>query len=68
MKGINSGRFPFSRVIHVSLFFPPVQQGIAASRPEEELERLTKKLVYDMNHPPSEDYFGTVASHQTNDL
>ncbi|XP_074167779.1 thyroid receptor-interacting protein 6 isoform X2 [Sminthopsis crassicaudata] len=26
--------------------------------PEEELERLTKKLVYDMNHPPSGEYFG----------
>uniref|UniRef100_A0A146VRI3 Thyroid receptor-interacting protein 6 n=1 Tax=Fundulus heteroclitus TaxID=8078 RepID=A0A146VRI3_FUNHE len=40
---------------------PPYQsskQG-AASRPEEELDRLTKKLVYDMNHPPAEDYFGT---------
>lgn len=49
-------------------FFSPLQQGIAASRPEEELERLTKKLVYDMNHPPSEDYFGTVASHRANDL
>lgn len=33
------------------------QQG-AAPHPEEELDRLTKKLVYDMNHPPSEDYFG----------
>lgn len=29
------------------------------TKPEDELERLTKKLVYDMNHPPSEDYFGT---------
>lgn len=38
------------------------QQGIATSRPEDELERLTKKLVYDMNHPPVEDYFGTVAT------
>lgn len=37
------------------------QQGIVTTRPEEELERLTKKLVYDMNHPPSEDYFGTVS-------
>ena len=26
--------------------------------PEEELERLTKKLVHDMNHPPSGEYFG----------
>lgn len=66
MKGINSGRFPFSCVIHVSFF--SLQQGMAASRPEEELERLTKKLVYDMNHPPSEDYFGTVTSQRLNDL
>lgn len=35
------------------------QQGAALTRPEEELDRLTKKLVYDMNHPPAEDYFGT---------
>ncbi|XP_027700043.1 thyroid receptor-interacting protein 6 isoform X1 [Vombatus ursinus] len=26
--------------------------------PEEELDRLTKKLVHDMNHPPSGEYFG----------
>lgn len=30
----------------------------SAPRPEEELDRLTKKLVYDMNHPPTEEYFG----------
>lgn len=33
----------------------------ATTRPEEELDRLTKKLVYDMNHPPTEDYFGRCA-------
>ncbi|XP_077399672.1 thyroid receptor-interacting protein 6 isoform X2 [Vanacampus margaritifer] len=33
----------------------------APTRPEEELDRLTKKLVYDMNHPPAEDYFGHCA-------
>lgn len=37
------------------------KQGTVSSRPEEELERLTKKLVYDMNHPPAEDYFGRCA-------
>lgn len=42
-------------MIHVSSF---LQQGAATPRPEEELDRLTKKLVYDMNHPPAEDYFG----------
>ncbi|KAG5852036.1 thyroid receptor-interacting protein 6 isoform X1 [Anguilla anguilla] len=33
----------------------------ALPRPEEELDRLTKKLVYDMNHPPTEEYFGRCA-------
>ncbi|MED6286086.1 hypothetical protein CHARACLAT_002281 [Characodon lateralis] len=37
------------------------KQGAATTRPEEELDRLTKKLVYDMNHPPAEDYFGRCA-------
>ncbi|MEQ2174469.1 hypothetical protein GOODEAATRI_008280 [Goodea atripinnis] len=37
------------------------KQGAATTRPEEELDRLTKKLVYDMNHPPAEDYFGHCA-------
>eukprot|EP00062_Callorhinchus_milii_P027889 gi/632991742/ref/XP_007884766.1/ PREDICTED: thyroid receptor-interacting protein 6-like [Callorhinchus milii] len=32
-----------------------------SNRPEEELDRLTKKLVYDMNNPPTEDYFGRCA-------
>ena len=35
-----------------------VQQGTAALR-QEELDGLTKKLVYDMNHPPTEEYLGT---------
>uniref|UniRef100_H3CA38 LIM zinc-binding domain-containing protein n=1 Tax=Tetraodon nigroviridis TaxID=99883 RepID=H3CA38_TETNG len=38
-----------------------VSQVPLSNKPEEELERLTKKLVYDMNHPPSEDYFGRCA-------
>lgn len=33
-------------------------QGPLSQPPEEELERLTKKLVHDMNHPPSGEYFG----------
>lgn len=33
----------------------------SAPHPEEELDRLTKKLVYDMNHPPTEEYFGRCA-------
>ncbi|MBN3275030.1 TRIP6 protein, partial [Polyodon spathula] len=32
-----------------------------AGRPEDELDRLTKKLVYDMNHPPTDQYFGRCA-------
>ncbi|XP_046893255.1 lipoma-preferred partner [Hypomesus transpacificus] len=28
-----------------------------APRPEEELERLTKKMLFDMDHPPAQEYF-----------
>lgn len=27
-------------------------------RPEDELEHLTKKMLYDMENPPSDEYFG----------
>ncbi|XP_063298873.1 lipoma-preferred partner isoform X1 [Pelobates fuscus] len=45
---------------------PPPQQpkmsgypGQSSSlRPEDELDRLTKKMLYDMENPPSEEYFG----------
>uniref|UniRef100_A0A8D0H356 LIM domain containing preferred translocation partner in lipoma n=1 Tax=Sphenodon punctatus TaxID=8508 RepID=A0A8D0H356_SPHPU len=30
-------------------------------RPEDELENLTKKMLYDMENPPSDDYFGRCA-------
>lgn len=30
-------------------------------RPEDELEHLTKKMLYDMENPPSDDYFGRCA-------
>ena len=46
---------PLVSILTVSLC---VLQGAPTSRPEEELDRLTKKLVYDMNHPPVEEYFG----------
>uniref|UniRef100_A0A674F7J1 Zyxin n=1 Tax=Salmo trutta TaxID=8032 RepID=A0A674F7J1_SALTR len=36
-------------------------KGTAAPRPEEELDQLTKKLVYDMSHPPTEEGFGRCA-------
>ncbi|KPP63316.1 hypothetical protein Z043_118438, partial [Scleropages formosus] len=39
---------------------PGAQQKGAA--PEDELERLTKKMLYDMEHPPSEEYFGRCSS------
>ncbi|KAM9378484.1 lipoma-preferred partner [Phaethornis superciliosus] len=32
-----------------------------AFRPEDELEHLTKKMLYDMENPPSGDYFGHCA-------
>nr|XP_029522692.1 thyroid receptor-interacting protein 6-like isoform X2 [Oncorhynchus nerka] len=35
-------------------------KGRAALR-QEELDGLTKKLVYDMNHPPTEEYLGSCA-------
>ncbi|KAK6477989.1 thyroid receptor-interacting protein 6-like [Huso huso] len=38
----------------------PRNQG-PVNRPEDELDRLTKKLVYDMNHPPTDQYFGRCA-------
>ncbi|XP_063057731.1 lipoma-preferred partner [Engraulis encrasicolus] len=46
---------------------PPVPQKAPAAtrsnaRPEEELDRLTKKMLYDMDHPPTEEYFGRCAS------
>ncbi|KAM6443895.1 lipoma-preferred partner isoform 1-T6 [Liasis olivaceus] len=33
----------------------------SAFRPEDELEHLTKKMLYDMENPPSEEYFGRCA-------
>ncbi|XP_028973453.2 thyroid receptor-interacting protein 6 [Esox lucius] len=41
--------------------YQPGKQGSVGPRQEEELDRLTKKLVYDMNHPPTEEYFGRCA-------
>ncbi|CAM5179181.1 unnamed protein product [Eretmochelys imbricata] len=37
------------------------QHQAPPSRPEEELDRLTRKLVHDMNHPPAGEYFGRCA-------
>lgn len=40
----------------------PPKGSAPVAHPEDELERLTKKMLYDMDHPPSEDYFGRCAS------
>lgn len=36
----------------------PAPGSAPAPRPEDELNRLTKKLLFDMENPPSDDYFG----------
>ncbi|XP_052315508.1 thyroid receptor-interacting protein 6-like isoform X14 [Oncorhynchus keta] len=41
--------------------YKPSKQGTAAPRPEEELGQPTKKFVYDMTHPPTEEDFGCCA-------
>ncbi|XP_028299573.1 lipoma-preferred partner isoform X2 [Gouania willdenowi] len=40
---------------------PPKSSG-SMVRPEDELERLTKMIMYDMDNPPSDEYFGRCAS------
>ncbi|XP_020774401.1 lipoma-preferred partner [Boleophthalmus pectinirostris] len=40
----------------------PPKGNTPVAHPEDELERLTKKMLYDMDHPPSEEYFGRCAS------
>uniref|UniRef100_A0A8C6TYD5 LIM domain containing preferred translocation partner in lipoma n=1 Tax=Neogobius melanostomus TaxID=47308 RepID=A0A8C6TYD5_9GOBI len=42
--------------------FVVLQGSAPVAHPEDELERLTKKMLFDMDHPPSEDYFGRCAS------
>ncbi|XP_032081119.1 lipoma-preferred partner, partial [Thamnophis elegans] len=49
-------------------FFPsllqtenPAPSPGSAFRPEDEIEQLTKKMLYDMENPPSEEYFGRCA-------
>ncbi|XP_009881659.1 PREDICTED: lipoma-preferred partner [Charadrius vociferus] len=49
-----------------SPYKPRTQQGptlmrASSIRPEDELEHLTKKMLYDMENPPSDDYFGRCA-------
>ncbi|KAM3850252.1 lipoma-preferred partner [Diretmus argenteus] len=43
----------------------PPKGGVPSNQvahPEDELERLTKKMLFDMDNPPSEEYFGRCAS------
>ncbi|XP_034385937.1 lipoma-preferred partner isoform X1 [Cyclopterus lumpus] len=40
----------------------PPKGGAHMAHPEDELERLTKKMLFDMDNPPSEEYFGRCAS------
>ncbi|XP_054138928.1 lipoma-preferred partner isoform X3 [Melozone crissalis] len=49
-----------------SPYKPRTQQGphvspASSARPEDELEHLTKKMLYDMENPPSDEYFGRCA-------
>lgn len=39
-------------------YFPGPQGSAPITHPEDELERLTKKMLFDMDNPPSEEYFG----------
>ncbi|XP_061744685.1 lipoma-preferred partner isoform X2 [Nerophis ophidion] len=41
---------------------PPKSAAVPVAHPEDELERLTKKMLFDMDNPPSEEYFGRCAS------
>lgn len=43
---------------HASAVVSFPQTGASVAHPEDELERLTKKMLFDMDHPPSEEYFG----------
>ncbi|XP_068174592.1 lipoma-preferred partner isoform X2 [Antennarius striatus] len=40
----------------------PPKGNTPMAHPEDELERLTKKMLFDMDNPPSEEYFGRCAS------
>uniref|UniRef100_A0A8D0CWG5 LIM domain containing preferred translocation partner in lipoma n=1 Tax=Sander lucioperca TaxID=283035 RepID=A0A8D0CWG5_SANLU len=40
----------------------PPKGSAHMAHPEDELERLTKKMLFDMDNPPSEEYFGRCAS------
>ncbi|XP_067417174.1 lipoma-preferred partner isoform X2 [Emydura macquarii macquarii] len=41
--------------------YPGPASNVPLFRPEDELEQLTKKMLYDMENPPSDDYFGRCA-------
>lgn len=37
-------------------------------RPEDELEHLTKKMLYDMENPPADEYFGEWGLEMTSEV
>ena len=37
-------------------------------RPEDELEHLTKKMLYDMENPPTDEYFGEWGLELTSEI
>lgn len=45
-------------VNHNYVPFSGSQGSAPMAHPEDELERLTKKMLFDMDNPPSEEYFG----------
>ncbi|XP_055521324.1 thyroid receptor-interacting protein 6 [Leucoraja erinacea] len=52
---------PNTAHLHKATYGAPAGSQAQSSQPEEELDRITKKLVHDMNNPPSEEYFGRCA-------
>lgn len=58
----NKWLYVFFQGGHPGSMGPP---SVAPSfRPEDELEHLTKKMLYDMENPPSDEYFGEWDSEQ----
>lgn len=46
----------------VCFFVVFFQGGAPAAHPEDELARLTKKMLFDMDNPPSDEYFGKTSA------
>lgn len=62
MRGEIKAKFNWNVDLNANLIASAVasfpQTGASVAHPEDELERLTKKMLFDMDHPPSEEYFG----------